>query len=90
MCSLEAWVGGAKHLSSRHSKTGLRAAPLLQEKGLEAVAASGGLAEVALDGAGLPGQRGYYACGGGRWRLGMIPSPGLVLLRIPATQDLAF
>lgn len=51
-----AWVRGAEHLGSRHPETGLRATSLFQEEGLEGVAAGGGLAEVALDGAHLAGQ----------------------------------
>lgn len=89
---LEAGVGGAEHLGGGHPEAGLGAAPLPQEQGLEGVAAGGGLAEVSLDGASLTGQgrpcpRGR-AGGGRRWGLRLAPRPGLVFLRLSATQDL--
>lgn len=83
-CPLRAGVGGAQHLRGRHPEARLRAAALLQQQGLEGVAAGGGLAEVALDGACLAGQGGggprAHPCGGGRWRLGLAPSLELVVL----------
>lgn len=90
---LGARVGGAEHLGGRHPEAGLRAASLLQQEGLEGVAAGGGLAKVALDGARLAGQRGRRPRGAGRrsdgGRLRVALGPGLFLIRFLATQDLA-
>lgn len=50
------WVGALEHLGGGHPEASLGAAALLEQQGLEAVAAGAGAAKAPLDGARLAGE----------------------------------